>query len=78
MIEDRKTARVRFAAALALYLLWVAALVVLAVLSALRPAVNKTSEKGLASIRKTQAATSPWVDRSRRPAPGRREAPLRT
>ena len=78
MIEDKKTARVRFAAALALYLLWVAALVVLAVVSSSRPAANKTPAKGLAMIRKTQAATSPWVDRSRRRAPGRRGAPWRT
>ncbi len=78
MVEDRTAAKLRFAAALTLYLLWVAALVVLAVVSSSRPAANKTSEKRLTMIRKTQAATSRWVDRSRRPAPGRRGAPLRT
>jgi hypothetical protein len=41
MVDARKTARLRFAAALTLYLLWVAALAVLAIVSASRPAANK-------------------------------------
>lgn len=41
MSDARKTARMRFAAALALYLLWVAALVAMAVLSSSRPAANR-------------------------------------
>ncbi len=45
MAEEGKTARVRFAAALALNLLWVAALAVMAVFPASRPAANKNSEK---------------------------------
>jgi len=43
MADARKTARLRFAAALTLYLLWVAALGVLAVVSASRPAARKAS-----------------------------------
>jgi hypothetical protein len=47
MVEVRKTARIWFAAALTLYLLWVAALAVLAAVSASRPAANKPAEKRL-------------------------------
>jgi hypothetical protein len=43
MADAQKTARLRFAAALTLYLLWVVALVVLAVVSASRPATKKTA-----------------------------------
>jgi len=47
MVEDRTTARVRFAAAFALYFLWVAVLVGLAVFSSTRPMATKTTQKGL-------------------------------
>jgi hypothetical protein len=41
MVDERKTARRRFAAALAVYLLWVAALVTMAVFSSTRPTPRK-------------------------------------
>ncbi len=60
MSDARKTARLRFAAALALYFLWVAALAALAVLSSSRPAANKRSDQGVAALRlgPAQANTS--------------------
>jgi hypothetical protein len=49
MGDVRNTARMRFAAALALFLLWVAALVAMAVLSSSRPRANR-APSGLAKV----------------------------
>ena len=47
MENERKTTRLWFATALVLYLVWIGALAALAVLSASRPAANRSPQKGL-------------------------------
>jgi hypothetical protein len=68
MSDARKTARLRFAAALTLYALWVVALIIMAAVSSSRPPAHKVVEamaKLAPPFTTAQVATNPWAVQSR-------------
>jgi hypothetical protein len=68
MPDARKSTRLRFAAALALYIMWVVALVILAAVSSSRPRAHKAAAaraKLSPPFTTAQVVRNPWADRSR-------------
>jgi hypothetical protein len=49
-MDATKTARIYFAAALALYLVWVGALLAMAILSSSRPAASRSRDQGVPAV----------------------------